>query len=145
MSTFVWTIAGAFAALTAVLVGPFQIGAGSAAGQGSGAGLMLRALAAAMIGGMVSIPLALIGGIAIGIVEAVLYTNVINTPSLINMVLFVLVLVLVLVRCRTTSRDDPDEAPWSFSPRMKPIPAALRDVWWVRHMSSSPAGSRWRS
>jgi ABC-type branched-subunit amino acid transport system ATPase component/ABC-type branched-subunit amino acid transport system permease subunit len=135
MSTLVWTIAGAFAALTAVLVGPFQIGAGTAAGQGSGAGLLLRALAAALIGGMVSLPLALLGGVAIGIVEAVLYTNVINTPSLISMVLFVLVLVLVLVRGRTASRDDADEAPWSFSPRTKPIPPALRDVWWVRHMS----------
>ena len=59
MSTLVWTIAGGFAALTAVLVGPFQIGAGAAAGQGSGAGLLLRALAAALIGGMVSLPLAL--------------------------------------------------------------------------------------
>ena len=135
MSTLVWTIAGAFAALTAVLVGPFQIGAGTAAGQGSGAGLLLRALAAALIGGMVSLPLALVGGVAIGIVEAVLYTNVINTPSLISMVLFVLVLVLVLVRGRTASQDDADEAPWSFSPRTKPIPEALRDVWWVRHMS----------
>ena len=135
MSTLVWTIAGAFAALTAVLVGPFQIGAGTAAGQGSGAGLLLRALAAALIGGMVSLPLALLGGVAIGIVEAVLYTNVINTPSLISMVLFVLVLVLVLVRGRAASRDDADEAPWSFSPRTKPIPEALRDVWWVRHLS----------
>ncbi len=135
MSTLVWTIAGAFAALTAVLVGPFQIGAGTAAGQGSGAGLLLRALAAALIGGMVSLPLALLGGVLIGIVEAVLYTNVINTPSLISMVLFVLVLVLVLVRGRAASRDDADEAPWSFSPRTKPIPEALRDVWWVRHMS----------
>ena len=97
MSTMVWTIAGGFAALTAVLVGPFQIGAGTATGQGSGAGLMLRALAAALIGGMVSLPLALAGGVAIGVLEAVLYVNVINTPSLISMVLFVLVLVLVLV------------------------------------------------
>ena len=93
------------------------------------------ALAAALIGGMVSLPLALLGGVAIGIVEAVLYTNVINTPSLISMVLFVLVLVLVLVRGRAASRDDADEAPWSFSPRSRPIPEALRDVWWVRHMS----------
>ena len=75
---------------------------------------------------MVSLPLALLGGVLIGIVEAVLYTNVINTPSLISMVLFVLVLVLVLVRGRTASRDDADEAPWSFSPRTKPIPEALR-------------------
>ena len=51
------------------------------------------------------------------------------------MVLFVLVLVLVLVRGRAASRDDADEAPWSFSPRSRPIPEALRDVWWVRHMS----------
>ena len=135
MSTLVWTIAGAFAALTAVLVGPFQIGAGTTPGQGSGAGLLLRALAAALIGGMYSLPLALLGGVAIGIVESVLYTNVINTPSLISMVLFVLVLVLVLLRGRAASQDDADEAPWSFAPRTRPIPEALREVWWVRHLS----------
>ena len=92
-----------------------------------------------MIGGMVSIPLALIGGIAIGILEAVLYTNVINTPSLIDMALFVLVMVLVLVRFRKTGDTD-DDAPWSFTPRMKPIPETLRDVWWVRHMTKLSGG-----
>jgi len=45
---------------------------------------------------MFSLPLALLGGVLIGIVESLLYTNVINTPSLISMVLFVLVLILVL-------------------------------------------------
>ncbi len=134
MSTLVWTIAGGFAALTAVLVGPFQIGAGAATGQGSGAGLMLRALAAALIGGMVSLPLALAGGVAIGVLEAVLYVNVINTPSLISMVLFVLVLVLVLVRGKAAGRDDSEDATWSFAPRIKPIPANLRELWWVRKM-----------
>lgn len=134
MSTLVWSIAGAFAALTAVLVGPFQLGAGGATGQGSGAGLLLRALAAALIGGMVSVSWALVGGVVIGVLEALLYTNVINTPSLITMVLFVLVLVLVLVRGRAASREDSDEAPWSFAPQARPIPDRLKELWWVRHM-----------
>ena len=38
------------------------------------------ALAAALIGGMVSIPLALVGGVIVGVLESLLYFNVIATP-----------------------------------------------------------------
>jgi len=134
MSTLVWALAGAFAALTSVLVGPFQLGSGGSAGQGAGAGLLLRALAAALIGGMVSLPGALAGGVVVGVVEAVLYTNVINTPSLVTVVLFGLVLVVVLLRGPAVSREDPAEQPWSFAPPTRPVPKRLEQVWWVRRM-----------
>ncbi len=59
MSTIVWVIAGGLAATAAMLFGPLNPQGASATGVGPG--LLLRVLAAALIGGMVSMPLALGG------------------------------------------------------------------------------------
>ena len=49
----------------------------AAPGQAIGPGLLLRGLVAALIGGMVSIPLTVLGGVIVGVLEALLYFNVI--------------------------------------------------------------------
>ena len=107
MSTLVWTIAGGFAASDRRARRPVP----DRCRYRARAGLRCRAPAARPGGRThrrdgVAAARARSAGSRSASLEAVLYTNVINTPSLISMVLFVLVLVLVLVRGKAARRDD---------------------------------------
>jgi ABC-type branched-subunit amino acid transport system permease subunit len=93
-STVAWTLAGVLSAITAILASPGQT---SALTQALSPGLLLRALTAALIGAMVSLPVAFIAGIGIGIVQEVLVWNVTNSAT-IELILFALLLVVLLVR-----------------------------------------------
>jgi ABC-type branched-subunit amino acid transport system ATPase component/ABC-type branched-subunit amino acid transport system permease subunit len=130
MSTLVWTVAGLLATVTAVLVAPLR-GASAADTVALGPSLMLRALAAALIGRMTSMPIALGAGVALGTVEALVFFNHPAQPGLIDALLFVVVLVAVLVVARG-SQDD-RAGSWSFAPRTRPVPERLRDLWAVRN------------
>src|SRR5262249_31221801 len=72
MSMVTWATAGALSACTASLVRP---NLGFVNAETLGPGLLLRALAAAVIARMQSLPIALFAGIALGIVEEVLLWN----------------------------------------------------------------------
>src|SRR5205807_3881746 len=99
VSTLVWVIAGVLSTLTAVLVNPVRGTIVGVPSQALGPSLLLRALAAGLFGGLTSLPLTLVGGVAIGVVEAVIFVNTSN-PGVADVLLFVLVLVLVLLRAR---------------------------------------------
>jgi len=134
-STLVWTVAGALAGAAAVLSGPINATlVGGTGAQAIGPGLLLRGLVAALIGGMVSIPLTVLGGVIVGVLEALLYFNVIATPSLVDIVLFGFVLLLVLFRRRLGRSEQAGTGAWSFSPRSRPIPPQLRTSGWVRRL-----------
>ena len=131
VSTLVWVLAGTLSTLTVVLVNPLRnvnVG-GLAVAEALGPGLLLRALAAALVGRLVSLPLALAGGIGIGVAEALVFANVAD-PSWSELLLFLLVLTLVLLRARA---DGSDRQPDSLAPRIRPVPQALRSRWWIRH------------
>ncbi len=93
-STIAWTLAGVLSAITAILASPGQT---SALTQVLSPDLLLRALTAALIGAMVSLPVAFVAGIAIGIVQEVLVWNITNTAT-VELILFALLLVVLLVR-----------------------------------------------
>ena len=63
---------------------------------------LLRGMAAALIGGMVSFPRAALGAILIGIFDRVLFFNYTTETGLVQFVLFLVVLVLV---ARVSRRD----------------------------------------
>jgi len=130
VSTLVWVIAGVLSTLTAVLINPIRGTIVGIPSQALGPSLLLRALAAALFGGLISVPWALAGGVIIGVGEAILFANVRN-PGVADAALFVLVLVLVLVRA---GRGRGDDAGWSLTPRVATIPQRFRDVWWVKRM-----------
>ena len=132
-STIVWVIAAAFAALTAVLVAPLQgVTPGSIVRAGEaaiGPSLLVRALVVSLIARMTSLPATIFGGIAVGLGEAVVRANVGGADqSIVDLYLFIATLVLVLFVVRS-GRDD---ASWSLSARIKPIPERLRHLWYVR-------------
>jgi branched-subunit amino acid ABC-type transport system permease component len=70
VSLVVWTLSGLLAGIAAILIGPTQpIGTTP---QLIGPTLLLRALTAALIGGLASLPQVVAGGVLVGVVEAVL-------------------------------------------------------------------------
>ncbi|MGH2685420.1 MAG: ABC transporter permease subunit [Actinomycetota bacterium] len=132
VSTSVWVLSGVLATVTAVLINPIRgVVVGSDFSVALGPGLLLRALAAALVGGMVSLPLALAGGIAVGVVEAILFVNA-GDPGAVDIVLFVAVLALVFLRRGRVWAGE--TGTWSLSPKVRPIPERLRQVWWVRRL-----------
>jgi ABC-type branched-subunit amino acid transport system ATPase component/ABC-type branched-subunit amino acid transport system permease subunit len=107
-STAVWIIAGAFAAVTGVLTAPFSAGIVGASLEPVGPGLLLRALAAALIARLTSLPMAIVGGIVVGVTEAVVLRNL-TEPGVTELVLFgfVTVGVLAMSRRARAARDEP--------------------------------------
>jgi ABC-type branched-subunit amino acid transport system ATPase component/ABC-type branched-subunit amino acid transport system permease subunit len=136
VSTGVWILAGILSTLTAILINPIR---GTMVGLPTpalGPGLLLRALAAGMVGGLESLPLALVGGVGLGMVEAVIFSN--STPGLADAVMLVFVLVLVLLRGSGAAGD---EGGWSLAPSVTAIPNRLRQFWWVRRLNVISAGA----
>jgi len=92
-----WVLAGVVSTAAAVIANPLQ---GVVVGQQTetiGAGLLVRALVAALVGRLTSLPLALAGGVGVGLVQAVADTGHISQPA-VDLVLLVAVLALVLMR-----------------------------------------------
>jgi ABC-type branched-subunit amino acid transport system permease subunit/ABC-type branched-subunit amino acid transport system ATPase component len=134
-STIVWTIAAAFAAVTGILVAPLLgVTPGNVVAAGAvaiGPSLLLRALVVALIARMVSLPMTLVGGIAVGVFERIVLANVDSRDqSIVDLYLFVAALFLVLV----VVRNRRDDTGWSLSAQIKPIPERLRSLWYVRHL-----------
>lgn len=117
VSTLVWVLAGVLAAATVVVYNPLRnpsLGLPTAA---FGPSLVLRALAAGLVGRMRSLPLTLVGGVALGITEAMLLVNF-GDPGLVNLVFAALVVVLVLVRAPSTAEDAESIVPPSTRSRV---------------------------
>jgi ABC-type branched-subunit amino acid transport system ATPase component/ABC-type branched-subunit amino acid transport system permease subunit len=138
VSTAVWVLAGVLSTATFVLINPIR---GTIVGQASealGPSLLLRALVAALFGGLTSLPLALVGGIVVGVTEALLFVNV-KTPGTIDGILFVAVLALVYTRGRALAADE--RGTFSFAPAAREIPARLLAIGWVRNLPRIAVGA----
>jgi ABC-type branched-subunit amino acid transport system ATPase component/ABC-type branched-subunit amino acid transport system permease subunit len=70
-------------------------------------------------------------GVAVGIVEALVTLNYPLDLGRLDAVLLVVAIVGVYLTTRRSSTDDRES--FSFAPRVRPIPPAIRGVWWVRH------------
>jgi ABC-type branched-subunit amino acid transport system permease subunit len=93
-STIAWTLAGALSAFTAILAAPGQT---SQLTEVLSPELLLLALTAAMVGAMVSLTVAFVAAIGVGVIQEVLVWNLGSTDQ-VNLVLFLLVMVVLLVR-----------------------------------------------
>ena len=132
VSTVVWTLAGLLAALTTVMLAGTK---GQLVGlETIGPATLTRVLAAALIGSLVSFPRALGGGVVIGVLEALIRFNYPTQAGRIEALLFVGIAVSVWLITRRSRGIDRES--FSFSPRVRPVPEALRSRWWVRHLST---------
>ncbi len=132
---FVWTVAGLLSSVSLLLLSGNR---GALTGMANlGPNTMTRALAAAVIAGMVSFPRALVAGLVIGVVQAHVQFNFLGQSGLIDFLLFIVVAIAVAFQSRGVADD---EGSFSFSARRRPIPERLREVWWVRHLSTMACG-----
>jgi ABC-type branched-subunit amino acid transport system ATPase component/ABC-type branched-subunit amino acid transport system permease subunit len=129
MSSLAWAIAGALSAFTAILTAPTQ---GFISGDSFGPGLLLRAMTAAVIGRMQSLPLALAGGVGLGIVEQVLLWNY-PRAGLVEVTLFVIILFTLLLQRQRGGRDE-EKGSWAAVQGLQPIPQRLQQIWIIRAM-----------
>jgi ABC-type branched-subunit amino acid transport system ATPase component/ABC-type branched-subunit amino acid transport system permease subunit len=128
VSTAVWTIAGFLSALAVILIATDSTSTDLVA---IGPDTLLRGLVAAMVGGMVSFPVAFVASIAIGILDQVLTFNFPSQTGLLQFALFVVVILLV---GRVSRKAEPDTAGFQFAPRVRAVPERLKEIWWVRRL-----------
>ncbi|MGH9286352.1 MAG: ABC transporter permease subunit, partial [Acidimicrobiales bacterium] len=127
LSTVVWIVAVGLSALTFILRAPFQ---GTVSGGLAGPALLLPALAAAVLAGMESLPLAFAAGIGLGVLEQLVLWNS-NVPSGVDVAFLVVVLVGLLLRRERVVRGG-EASSWSQVAVVRPIPKELRSLPEVR-------------
>ena len=128
MSAISWGLAGAVSAYTAALVIPTR---GFITAEFFGPGLLLRALVPALIARMYSLPAALAGGIAIGVLEQVVFWN--YSSGLADAALLVIVILVLLLQPQRQSRAEP-RGSWLAVQPWKPISDDLKHVWEIRNL-----------
>ncbi|MFI5040587.1 MAG: ATP-binding cassette domain-containing protein [Acidimicrobiales bacterium] len=117
-----WALAGLLAGLSAILVGPTRP---IEVGQSLGPDLMLRALGAAMLGGLLSLPLVFVGGIAIGIIEALALWNYPQGGALEVLIFIVILVSLLLKKGLGQLARGAEESSWSLAGRLRPLAPAV--------------------
>jgi ABC-type branched-subunit amino acid transport system ATPase component/ABC-type branched-subunit amino acid transport system permease subunit len=122
VSLAMWAIAGLLAGIAAILVGPTRPINLSAA---LGPSLMLRGLGAAMLGGLLSLPAAFVGGVAIGVIEALVLWNY-PRGGVLEVVIFAIILCCLLLRrgLGHMARGG-EESSWSLTTALRPLPYHL--------------------
>lgn len=122
ISLVVWTVAGVLAGASAILLGPTQP---IVTRQALGPALLVRALAAAMIGGLTSMPRVFVAGVSIGLLELLLAWNY-PTGGIFELILFGLILVSLLVGkdLREAARSAVSSA-WSLTGGLRPLEPSI--------------------
>ncbi len=130
ISTITWIIAGLLAAVALILVAGIN---GQPSGFRSlGPATLVQVLAAALIGRLRNFPVAMIAGVALGLLRSLLVFNWPTTAGLYDGSLFLIVIATTLVASRRLSGSDES---FSFVPTTRPLPHAVARLWWVRHSS----------
>lgn len=137
VARIVWATAGALAAVAAILTLPLTGAAATGATPALGPALLLRALAAGLVGRLTSVPRTIGAGVAIGVLEAVLFASYPSDLGLVDVVLFVAILVMLLLRSRTDSGED---GSLTFGEDPRPLPEAVRSLPVVRTARRSLIG-----
>lgn len=128
VSLIIWALAGVLSAITAILRAPilgFQLGAIA------GMGLMLRALAAAVIGRMESIPVTIVAAVLITMAEQTLFFSFGQTGP-VDGFLFVVIIVALLLQRKRMARVDQGTSTWKAVQEIRRIPRELRGLAQVR-------------
>ena len=129
MSSLSWALAGAVAGFTAVLLIPTR---GFITPEFFGPGLLLRALVPALIARMYSLPWALAGGIAVGVVEQVVFWN--YSSGVADVALLVIVITTLLLNPQRPGRTE-QKGIWTAVQPWRPLPDDLKRIWEIRNLS----------
>ncbi len=128
VSLLVWGIAGGLSALSAIFSGPTT---SSFTSEAAGPYLLMLTMGAAAIGAFVSIPAAVGGGVALGVLYQVVLARTTNAGTS-ELVIFVAILLVILLRGRAIARVFTAEGAAVPDLRGVRIPVALRQSAGVR-------------
>ncbi len=106
LSTLVWATAGALAAATVILTSPGQ---GLSNNLGAAPLVLLPALAAAVVAGMRSIPIAFGAAVALGVVDGLVRWHI-DTKSVTTVVFLLVIVGALLLRRNSLGRDEVGES-----------------------------------
>lgn len=129
VSLTVFVLAGGLSALAVVLLDPARAVVAGNTFDTLGASILLRALLAAIVGRFRSVPRAMAGGVALGMIESELYAHTTN-PGYVDGYLFLLLCACVIVFARSA---DTDLGSWSLAPTLAPIPREVLRSTWLRY------------
>ena len=130
VSALTWGIAGALSTLSAVLVAPSQPGQFDATTLGPDQ--LLLALGAAAFGAFVSIPMALVGGLALGVIQQVTLAATSNAGTA-QLVVFLAIIAVILVRGRLISSVFSTDGAVLGEPARLRVPTAVAQRFIVRN------------
>lgn len=123
VGTLVWTISATLSALGVLLRMPIQ---GVNIGGVEGSSLLLRALAAAVIGRMESLPKAFFAALALGAIDQAVFFQTNRTVVVDGILFFVIIAGLLFQRRGVVSRaDDSGASSWAATREVRPIPREL--------------------
>jgi branched-chain amino acid transport system permease protein len=128
LSTITWMVAGGLSGLGLILAAPIK---GPNLGVIGGPPLLLAPLAAAVIGRMEKLGVAIGAALGIGVFEQIVFWNY-PRSAVVDVALFAAILVALLLQRKSSSRgDDGDLGRFAAIHEVRPIPAAvaaLREV-----------------
>jgi branched-chain amino acid transport system permease protein len=128
LSTLVWIVGGGLSALTYVLTVPSK---GAVPTGLAGPGLLLPALAAAVLARMESLPVAFFAAIGLGALEQVVFWSG-NVPSASDVVFLLAILGGLLFRRDRMGRLSDTSSSWTDTAVARPVPFELRRLPEVR-------------
>ncbi|HZA00303.1 MAG TPA: ABC transporter permease, partial [Acidimicrobiales bacterium] len=131
VQTVVWVVAAVLAFLAVFMrAGVVGVPLGSVLGPA----ILIRALAACVIGGMTNLPLIFAGAVTLGLVEqAVIWDT--RRAAVVAPILFVVILVMLLLQRRTKTARGDEQSSWQAVSDVRRIPAELArlpEVRWAR-------------
>jgi ABC-type branched-subunit amino acid transport system ATPase component/ABC-type branched-subunit amino acid transport system permease subunit len=122
-------MAGALSAFTAILTAPTQ---GFTTADSFGPELLLRAMTAAVVARMNSLPVAMLGGVGLGVLEQLLLWNY-PQSGLVEVALFVVILVVLVLQPQRRGRDE-EKGSWAAVQAMRPLPRRALEIPAVRRL-----------
>jgi branched-chain amino acid transport system permease protein len=133
LDTIVWSLAAVLSTLAVLFQVPVQGFVGFETVTGGGTDLLLKALAAAVIGRMDSLPRTAVAAIAIGVFESLATWTFANTAVVDASLVVVIVVALLVQRAGPQDVRDADTATWRAVAAVRPVPrqlARLPEVRW---------------
>ena len=129
LSSFVWTIAAGLAAVGAIMstsISGMTLTSGTGvAAAGVGSAVLLRSIAAAVIGGMENLPITVAAAVGMSLFEQSVGFAYGNTAIVDGLLLIVIVAVLLLKRKQLTRAQDSGTGSWAATEEIRPIPEVL--------------------
>jgi branched-chain amino acid transport system permease protein len=133
LDTVVWSIAALLSALAILLRVPVLGFGGFQTVSGGGDDILLRTLAAAVIGRMESLPRTAAAALAIGVFDSAATWTFSNTTYVDAILVLVIVVALLLQKGKYTRLSESESSSWRAVAAVRPIPrelAKLREVRW---------------